>query len=942
MGVALCGAAVWTQADVVIVETRTGGQNLGWYSESGEWWNSSAKSSAPGTTAGIGSRYADDDGTAFTVSPTLAKPGGTYTVEVTHGISSSIPSSNFPISVESTGGSGLPGSTDAFTRYPEHAWRTVGAITLDPGVATPTITFTRPAGVAAGRFYADAIRFTWADDPGLQTPQIPTVNGPLAAGQTYVDVPTVLSNATAVIVYADGTEIGRRTTDIDGGVERVTTSPLVKGQIVAATQIGTNGIESIRPETGGIVGGGANPRVRISLSIRYTPTLTGPIGADGGAGGSTPTNYFLGASNTFGGAWAVAPVGGKVIQPASYWQTVTFERGPNPASPVDPTYGWWGAIGSRELQGDFGVLDGIAFAIDDLSDTGPFLVYIDEIRNGDVVVQGFENAPNGQNEVLFQRPGDGSATFNAYLLAQPPGDISPNLSHVTDEFSYDGNHSALVSWQFVSQSGGNWLRLLATGSGTPNPQLDLRLPISFRILVLPVGVTNPPLQFYEQPQDTSGLQNQPITLEARAIGAKPLTYQWYFQGAPLAGQTNQTLVIPNAQPSDSGDYYAIVTDASGSTPSGHATVFVEPVVSSAAMQPLWRLGPTDRAYLAPDGQQSGLAFNPATSNLILVSRTGGNALMILNSETGAEVGSLLVDAFILGGYYIINKVAVAPEGAVFVCNMTTNSALTPLRIYYWPTETPGTPSAGPIWEGDPGGGAGGRWGDTLALRTVDVGGTPQWQFLVAARNDNKIAVLRPMSTDVLFTLGDVPAGAFDHGLAWGEGNTAWGKSHQGDLYHIEIDLGNGTASVLQIYTNLPSLAPIGVDPVNKYLAGVSIASPDALRLFGLNDLAAGPTPLDTEYFQTDNAWSASASGAVTFGLDRVYALNPNNGIIALQIPPHLWMTTTNSTMWLRWNGDATLQSAPSAMGTYEDMTGTSSPAPVDMSAQPQQFFRLRK
>ncbi len=941
MGVALCCAAVRTQADVVIVETRSGGQNTSWYHEiAGNWQGSSVKSSAPGTTPSIGSRFSTTDNGEFSVSPVLAIAGGVYSVEVTHATSTYIPT-NLMASVTATGGSGLPATTDVFKEKPDHVWRAVGAITLDPGVTTPTITFTKVPLVGDDqRFYADAIRFTWADDPSLKTPQIATVNGPLAAGQTYVDVPTVLSNATAVIVYADGAEIGRRTTGIDGGVERVTTSPLVKGQTIAATQIGTNGIESARLSTGPVVGGGANPRVRISLSIRQATMLTGPIGADGG---TTNTPYFfLGASNTFGGGWALAPVGGKVIQPASYWQTVTFERGPNPANPTDPTFAWWGSLGNNELQGNFGVLDAIAFAIDDLSDTGPFRVYIDEIRNGDVLVQGFENAANGQNEVLFQTPGDSGTSFTTSLLAQPPGDFSPDISQVTDEFSYDGNHSALVSWQFLSRAGGNWLRLLATGSGTPNPQLDLRLPISFRILVLPVGVTNPPLQFYEQPQDTSGLQNQPITLEARAIGAKPLTYQWYFQGAPLAGQTNQTLVIPNAQPSDSGDYYAIVTDASGSAPSGHATVFVEPVVSSAAMQPLWRLGPTDRAYLAPDGQQSGLAFNPATSNLILVSRTGGNSLMILNSETGAEVGSLLVDAFILGGYYIINKVAVGPEGAVFVCNMTTNSALTPLRIYYWPAETPGTPSAGPIWEGDPGGGAGGRWGDTLALRTVDVGGTPQWQFLVAARNDNRIAVLRPMSTDVLFTLGDVPAGAFDHGLAWGEGNTAWGKSHQGDLYHIEIDLGNGTASVLQIYTNLPSLAPIGVDPVNNYLAGVSIASPDALRLFGLNNLAAGPTPLDTEYFQTDNAWSASASGAVTFGLDRVYALNPNNGIIALQIPPRLWMTTTNNVMWLRWDGAATLQSAPSAMGTYEDMTGTSSPAPVDMSAQPQQFFRLRK
>ena len=41
----------------ILIESRTGGQNVSWYSESGGWADSGVTSSAPGCTAGIGSRY---------------------------------------------------------------------------------------------------------------------------------------------------------------------------------------------------------------------------------------------------------------------------------------------------------------------------------------------------------------------------------------------------------------------------------------------------------------------------------------------------------------------------------------------------------------------------------------------------------------------------------------------------------------------------------------------------------------------------------------------------------------------------------------------------------------------------------------------------------------------------------------------------------------------
>src|SRR6185369_4284661 len=75
------------------------------------------------------------------------------------------------------------------------------------------------------------------------------------------------------------------------------------------------------PTGGSLVGGGANPSVRIALTIRDTTNLVATVGA---AGNLTSANlYFLGATTVTGGA----PVDAPVIYPSNGWQTVTFNRG---------------------------------------------------------------------------------------------------------------------------------------------------------------------------------------------------------------------------------------------------------------------------------------------------------------------------------------------------------------------------------------------------------------------------------------------------------------------------------------------------------------------------------------------------------------------------------------------------------------------------------------
>ena len=69
-------------------------------------------------------------------------------------------------------------------------------------------------------------------------------------------------------------------------------------------------------------------------------------------------------------------------------------------------------------------------------------------------------------------------------------------------------------------------------------------------------------------------QGQNTNLSVAAVGQSPLVYQWQFNGSNLAGQTNTTLNLVNAQPAMTGSYTLTVTNVFGAATSGVATVLV--------------------------------------------------------------------------------------------------------------------------------------------------------------------------------------------------------------------------------------------------------------------------------------------------------------------------------------------------------------------------------
>ncbi len=171
---------------------------------------------------------------------------------------------------------------------------------------------------------------------------------------------------------------------------------------------------------------------------------------------------WLGASTTVSGAPQ-----GKLITPDSGWQTVTFTPG------VDPVISYSG--GNGVLEGTYGVLDTIA--VTSLgTNTGPYELYIDNVRNGGTTFETFESY-TVPAEVMI-RPPRTSGSTSAGLL---PG---VDVATLDDTMGDASAKSDRIQFQFKDLGTNRWARLITSGAANrPSPQVLLSQPITLRVLL---------------------------------------------------------------------------------------------------------------------------------------------------------------------------------------------------------------------------------------------------------------------------------------------------------------------------------------------------------------------------------------------------------------------------------------------------------------------------
>ncbi len=311
--------------------------------------------------------------------------------------------------------------------------------------------------------------------------------------------------------------------------------------------------------------------------------------------------------------------------------------------------------------------------------------------------------------------------------------------------------------------------------------------------------------------------------------------------------------------------------------------------------------PGDVDFLNSSGQlQRGMAWNPVTSHILVACRTNAASpaverILVLDSATGALTSPTNLDlsSLALGGNpsFFINLIAVADDGAIYVCNLSNTQIPAQFHLYRWANETDfqnivyysdfDTTFSDTVNR---------RWGDTLTVRGSGV----NTEVLVCSRGTN-VCILRPtdssMSTfypTILHT--DVSAGGLGYGVTFGPGNTFWGTAGanaNGPLYYMSYDVNAGSATTLQVWhpTDFPAMvSQLNFLPGSNWLAGLDTRpGADFVRLYSVTNVSGPPSLQDRATWVT-NANNNTFSGALALTTNNtLYALDPDNGLMAFNI-----------------------------------------------------------
>jgi large repetitive protein len=171
--------------------------------------------------------------------------------------------------------------------------------------------------------------------------------------------------------------------------------------------------------------------------------------------------------------------------------------------------------------------------------------------------------------VLATQPGHGAVTLNSdgSFTYTPAADYFGN-----DTFTYRANDGQLNS-----------------GVAT----------VTISVIPNSISITNPPTDRTNCPGDS-------VTFSVGATGTA-LTYQWYFGGSVLSGETNNTLVLNSITAANGGQYCVVVNGASGGPLTNCAQLVVNvttavtnpPVSQTSASALLAQISLTNGASVTP-------------------------------------------------------------------------------------------------------------------------------------------------------------------------------------------------------------------------------------------------------------------------------------------------------------------------------------------------------
>jgi hypothetical protein len=160
---------------------------------------------------------------------------------------------------------------------------------------------------------------------------------------------------------------------------------------------------------------------------------------------------------------------------------------------------------------------------------------------------------------------------------------------------------------------------------------------------LPLTILNGPMS---QTVDAGGV----VAFTVSEASAAPVCFQWYFNGTPLYGDTNSTLVLTSVADTNAGSYNVLVSSATGSATSGIGVLQVNDpiVIAGTGESPGAAFGETQFSSLA--GVYNGLFYE--TNGAGIPAITEQTAGMLDNCIVGPN-GSYTARLYLDGSSYFL-------------------------------------------------------------------------------------------------------------------------------------------------------------------------------------------------------------------------------------------------------------------------------------------------
>ena len=311
------------------------------------------------------------------------------------------------------------------------------------------------------------------------------------------------------------------------------------------------------------------------------------------------------------------------------------------------------------------------------------------------------------------------------------------------------------------------------------------------------------------------------------------------------------------------------------------------------------LSPEEYPILGTGNTTRGLAYNPATGNLIVASRTGGTFLKALSGSNGSEVAGLDTTG-ISGGTFPINMVTVSNDGAIFVGNLVAPAAGGPgsdFKIYRYANQG----AAPAVWyQGQPVAGTVAGQANPTSIRTgdsLDIFGTGNALKIVAGHGTNPLlpgsnsySIFQDADGDATASVSTIdlgtatPSGEFRLGITFGldDATVVGSVGTNGRLTTYSGTTGTLAGSVpfgagergldVALVGGLPVLATL--DSNNSLVRVYDVSSPLTPTLLASANATSGTLAGNT------NGTVAVAWGAIDGASAKLYAMSTNQGIQA--------------------------------------------------------------